>query len=101
MSRRVPGAARKLLTHPAGWIATGFGSGLAPVAPGTFGSLAALIPWLALRELPLPYYVLALLVAFALGVWACQWTIRRQGIRLNRTSLSASLCGMLSAILRM
>lgn len=80
MSRRVPGAARKLLTHPAGWIATGFGSGLAPVAPGTFGSLAALIPWLALRELPLPYYVLALLVAFALGVWACQWTIRRLGV---------------------
>lgn len=80
MSRRVPGAARKLLTHPAGWIATGFGSGLVPVAPGTFGSLAALIPWLALRGLPLPYYVLALVVAFGIGAWACQWTIRRLGV---------------------
>ena len=34
------------------WIATGLGSGLAPKAPGTFGSLAALLPWLLLRELP-------------------------------------------------
>ena len=80
MSRGVPGAARKLLTHPAGWIATGLGSGLAPIAPGTFGSLAALIPWLALRGLPLPYYLLALIAAFGIGVWACQWTIRRLGV---------------------
>ncbi|MCX7562804.1 phosphatidylglycerophosphatase A [Xanthomonadaceae bacterium XH05] len=80
MSRRVPGAAKRLLVHPAGWIATGFGSGLAPVAPGTFGSLAALIPWLALRELPLPYYALALIGAFVVGAWACQWTIRRLGV---------------------
>lgn len=80
MSRRVPGAAKRLLTHPAGWLATGFGSGLVPVAPGTFGTAAALIPWLALRELPLPFYLLAVLAAFALGVWACQWTIRRLGV---------------------
>ena len=53
MSRSIPGAAGKLLTHPAGWIATGFGSGLAPVAPGTFGTAAALLPWLAMRDLPL------------------------------------------------
>lgn len=37
--------------HPAHWLAFGFGSGLAPVAPGTFGTLAAfplywlLAPW--------------------------------------------------------
>ena len=44
--------ARVLLSHPAGWIATGFGSGLSPRAPGTVGSLAALITgWLWLREL--------------------------------------------------
>lgn len=80
MSRRVPGAARALLVHPAGWIASGLGSGLVPVAPGTFGSLAALLPWLALRELPLPYYLAALALAFALGVWACGWAMRRLGV---------------------
>jgi phosphatidylglycerophosphatase A len=65
-----------LLAHPAGWIAAGFGSGLSPLAPGTMGSLAALLPWLALRELPWLLYVLVVVCAFALGVWACAWVVR-------------------------
>lgn len=71
------GAARRrvLLAHPAGWIASGFGSGFSPVAPGTAGSLAALLPWFALRELPPFAYASAVVLAFALGVWACAWTI--------------------------
>ena len=38
-----------ILSRAARWIACGFGSGLAPFAPGTFGSLAALLfgGWLA------------------------------------------------------
>jgi phosphatidylglycerophosphatase A len=67
---------RDLLRHPAGWIASGFGSGLSPVAPGTAGSLAALLPWLALRELPWPAYFAVLALAFALGVWACGRVVR-------------------------
>jgi phosphatidylglycerophosphatase A len=66
---------RALLAHPAGWIACGFGSGLSPVAPGTAGSLAALLPWLALRDLPVPYYAAVVVVALALGVWACDWAV--------------------------
>lgn len=62
---------RSLLRAPAGWIACGFGSGLSPVAPGTAGSLAALLPWLALRELPPIAYASVLVVTFLLGVWAC------------------------------
>lgn len=60
---------RAILADPAGWIASGFGSGLSPFAPGTAGSLVALIPWLALRELTPPLYLLVLALAFALGVW--------------------------------
>ena len=71
---------RVVLAHPAGWIATGFGSGLSPVAPGTAGSLVALLPWLALATLPLPYYALVLIIAFLLGVWACAWIVKRLGI---------------------
>jgi phosphatidylglycerophosphatase A len=70
------GQTRALLTHPAGWIACGFGSGLSPIAPGTAGSIVALLPWLALRELPWPYYAAAIAAAFALGVWACDWAVR-------------------------
>ena len=66
----------RVLRHPAGWIASGFGSGLSPVAPGTAGSLAALPLWFALRELPWPLHLIAIAGAFAIGVWACNWLVR-------------------------
>ena len=68
---------RTLLAHPAGWIASGFGSGLSPSMPGTAGSLAALLPWLVLRELALPGYALLVALAFALGVWASNIVIEQ------------------------
>src|SRR3546814_4781021 len=70
----------RLLGDPAGLIATGFGAGLAPRAPGTVGTAVALLPWLALRELPLPGYLLVLVPAFALGVWAANRVIAKIGI---------------------
>jgi len=71
---------RAVLAHPAGWIASGFGSGLSPIAPGTVGSAVALIPWFALRELDWLWYVGVVLVAFAIGVWASQIVIQRLGV---------------------
>lgn len=71
---------RALMAGVDGWIASGFGSGLSPWAPGTAGSLAALLPWLGLRLLPLPVYLAMLAAAFALGVWACGRAARRVGL---------------------
>lgn len=76
-----PASKRVVLTHPLGWIASGFGVGLAPRAAGTFGSLAALLPWwLWLRDLPIAYYLGVVAVAFALGIWASAWVIDRTKI---------------------
>jgi phosphatidylglycerophosphatase A len=74
--------ARFLLSHPAHFIALGFGSGLAPVAPGTFGTLAGLgLYWLlALLAPPLVIAFLAI-PAFFLGVWACERTGRDLGVQ--------------------
>jgi phosphatidylglycerophosphatase A len=74
--------ARFLLSHPAHFIALGFGSGLAPVAPGTFGTLAGLaLYWLlALVAPPLVIAFLAI-PAFFLGVWACERTGRDLGVQ--------------------
>jgi len=70
-----------VLRHPLGWIASGFGVGLAPKAAGTFGSLAALLPWwLWLRHLSLAQYAIVVVAAFALGVWASAWVIGRTRI---------------------
>lgn len=68
---------RAVLGHPAGWIASGFGSGLSPFAPGTAGSAAALVPWLFLRELPMPWLLGVIIVAFLIGVWASAIVIDR------------------------
>jgi phosphatidylglycerophosphatase A len=78
---RVPDA-RFLLSHPAHFIALGFGSGLAPAAPGTFGTLAGLaLYWLlALVASPLVIAFLAI-PAFFLGVWACERTGRDLGVQ--------------------
>src|SRR5690348_6697537 len=74
-------ARRRLMAHPAGWIATAVGAGLSPKAPGTAGSLVALLPWwFLLRDLPLGVYVAVLIAGFGLGVWACGVCDRRLGM---------------------
>ena len=90
---------RSLLTHPAGWIACGFGAGLAPLAQGTVGSAVALLPWLALRELSLPAYGLVLVVGFAIGVWACGESGRRIGSADHRALVWDEFVGQWLALL--
>jgi phosphatidylglycerophosphatase A len=60
---------------PAFWLASGGGVGLAPFAAGTFGSIAALLPWLLLRELPPLGYAAVVGLVFAVGGWAAQRVI--------------------------
>jgi len=74
-------SARIVLTHPAGWIASGFGIGFSPRAPGTVGSLVALLPWwFFLQHQNLPVYLGVLLLAFIIGIWAGNWVIAKTGI---------------------
>lgn len=55
---------------PAFWIATWFGSGLSPYAPGTVGTLAALPLYFALRRTPEWVHLAALAVFTVVGVWS-------------------------------
>lgn len=48
-------------------IATGLYSGMLPKAPGTWGSLAAIIFWLPLRGLSFVHYLYMLLGVFVVG----------------------------------
>ncbi len=66
--------------NPIHFVAFGFGSGAAPVAPGTFGTLAAVPFYLLLQYLPLGSYLLVLVVAFAVGCWLCDITSRDIGV---------------------
>lgn len=62
-------------------IAFGGGVGLAPVAPGTFGTLLAFpVFWTAAQTLaPLEFMLLATGM-FLIGVWACGLTARHLGV---------------------
>lgn len=51
-------------------IATGCWVGMIPKAPGTWGSLAAFLPWLLIKDLPLPLYLLVLIAVFVIGFFA-------------------------------
>jgi len=69
-----------LFRHPAHFIALGAGSGLAAVAPGTFGTLAAIPLALLLRRFGGgAEFIAAILILFAAGAWAAQVTGRNLG----------------------
>lgn len=61
------------------WISFGFGAGLAPVAPGTFGTLAALPLYWMLSQLSVSVYLAVVAVLFGIGVWACGRTAQDLG----------------------
>jgi phosphatidylglycerophosphatase A len=72
---------RFVLRHPARFIAFGGGTGLAPVAPGTFGTLLALpVYWVIQPRLAPLEYLLLLAALFGLGIWACEVTGRALGV---------------------
>lgn len=68
------------LRTPSGFLAFGFGSGLAPVAPGTFGTLAAIPPYLLLAQLTWPWYAVAVVLAFVLGIYLCEQASKNLGV---------------------
>ena len=64
----------------AGFFAFGFGSGLAPFAPGTFGTLAAIPLYLVLMQFSWWMYAFLVLIAFIVGVRLCDVTGGRLGV---------------------
>jgi phosphatidylglycerophosphatase A len=70
----------QLLKKPIHLLAFGFGSGLAPKAPGTFGTLLAVLLYLPLSVLPLWAYAAVVIVASIAGVWLCDRTAKDLGV---------------------
>lgn len=75
----MPADWRFVRTHPAHFLAFGFGSGLAPKAPGTAGTLVALPLYFLLQPLGV-WYWLATVVAVLVGIWACDVAGRALGV---------------------
>ena len=72
-----PAAPWRRLVH---FLAFGFGSGKAPVAPGTFGTLIGIPAYLLLQPLATYIYVAVVAGLFGVGVWLCHVTERDLGV---------------------
>lgn len=67
--------------HPAIVVGTWFWSGLLPVAPGTWGSLAALpLAWLVQERWGAPGLIVGALLIFAAGWWAAAVIVEASGV---------------------
>tara|TARA_B100001765_G_scaffold96955_1_gene59636 strand:+ start:379 stop:861 length:483 start_codon:yes stop_codon:yes gene_type:complete len=71
---------RDVFSHPAFFLATGFGIGLIPFAPGTWGSLLGILIYLALHALGMAplWELLIILLFFFLALWACNVVLEKR-----------------------
>jgi phosphatidylglycerophosphatase A len=87
------------LRDPVHLFALGFGSGLSPFAPGTFGSLVGLAFGLTLAPLGLAQAALVTLVATLAGVWICGSSARRLGVHDHPAIVWDEVTGMMIVVL--
>ena len=92
-------AGRPALWHPASLIATWFGSGLLPWAPGTWGSLAALPFAVVIAAFGGAWALLAAsLLAFAIGIWASDRYAKSMGAEDPSAVVIDEVAGMWLAL---
>ena len=66
--------------NPIHLLALGFGSGAAPKAPGTCGTLVAVLIYWPLSQLSPEHYLLMLLVTSVMGIYICGQTAKELGV---------------------
>ena len=73
--------AHLLLSHPAHFIALGFGAGLSPVAPGTVGTLWAWATYGVLQSWLSPAEIgVVIAIGLLVGWWACTVSAEHMGV---------------------
>jgi len=99
MSKNTPVNARSILTDPVHFLAFGFGTGLAPFAPGTFGSIPGLILFWLTLDFGL-YVQLGIAAAMTLaGIWICGESARRIGVHDHGGIVWDEIVGMYVTLL--
>ncbi len=99
MSEAGDNLTRKVLTDPVNFMAFGFGTGLAPVAPGTFGSLPGiLLAWLTL-DMGIYFQLGIAVTLFVAGIWICGESARRIGVHDHGGIVWDEICGMYVTLL--
>lgn len=87
------------LANPWHLIAVGFGSGLLPKAPGTFGSLAAVPFCIGLMYMDWYYAVIVAVITFFIGWYASTVTEKAMGMHDNSSIVIDEFDGMFISVL--
>ncbi|RPI12929.1 MAG: phosphatidylglycerophosphatase A [Lysobacterales bacterium] len=87
------------LADPVHLLALGFGAGLAPIAPGTFGSLVGLGLALAVAPLGFSGQLVAAAIVTAAGFWICGASARRLRVHDHPAIVWDEIAGMMIAML--
>jgi phosphatidylglycerophosphatase A len=90
--------ARTVFTDPVHLLAFGFGSGLAPKAPGTFGTLVAMPMAVALLHLPVVWRAVPVVLVSLLGIWICEVSSRRLGVHDHPGIVWDEIAGLLLTV---
>jgi len=70
----------QLLRNPIQFLAFGFGSGLSPKAPGTAGTMVAVLFLPLLAPLPITAYLLVVAITAVVGFYLCGKTAEQLGV---------------------
>ena len=95
LKHRDPALAKLSLANPIHFLALGFGSGLAPKAPGTFGTLAALPLYFLMMDLSLTSYLLLTLVVTIVGFWICDIAAKDMDVHDHGAIVWDEIAGLL------
>lgn len=88
-----------LLKNPIHFLALGFGTGLAPQAPGTFGTLAAIPVVILAACLGVTGFIIATVVACAVGVFFCDYTAKAMGEHDHPSIVWDEIAGFMVAMI--
>ena len=92
-------SARQVFSDPVHFLAFGFGTGLAPTAPGTAGSVPGLVLAALLYPLPLTWRLAAAALLVVAGIWLCGTSARRIGVHDHPGIVWDEIAGMYLTLL--
>ncbi|PCI74472.1 MAG: phosphatidylglycerophosphatase A [SAR86 cluster bacterium] len=71
---------KAILANPIHLLAFGFGAGLSPKAPGTVGTVVAVLIYLVLPSMSPIIYAGLIVLSFIFGIWLCGKTAEDLGV---------------------
>ena len=99
MNRPPSVRAQTVFSDPVWFLASGFGTGLAPRAPGTAGTLVGVVLQWMLTPLAWTSRVLLVLVLCAAGVWICGRAAEKVGVHDHPAIVYDEVVGYLVTML--